>query len=80
MSATKNQKTPYRRSMIKERVNPSDFNNLNIQYNCEQCVYFMDKESVCNLGFIIKNHTKEEQDLSYNMSGHMKFCRFLEID
>jgi len=77
---SKNKKSTIKRSMIKERMKASDLNTLNIQYTCEQCVYFMDLEATCNLGFKTNNHTRQEQKRSYNMSGHVRFCRFLEID
>lgn len=69
-----------RRSIKKDRVNPSDFLNLEIIYCCEQCSYFNNINESCVLGFSTVHHLKEEQLKTFKVTGYMAFCRFLEID
>ncbi len=72
--------TRERRSVIKDPIKASDFNNLNMIFCCEQCSFFEVKNKVCNFGYHHVPHLYEEQLKSYNMGGKMAFCRFLEID
>ena len=69
-----------RRSIKKDRVNPSDFLNINTIYCCEQCSYFIPSGKSCVLGFSTIPHLKKEQLKTFELTGHMAFCRFLEID
>lgn len=69
-----------RRGIKLDRVNPTDFQNLNLIYCCEQCTYFDPQDVQCVLGFPCENHTKDQQLQTFSTSGHMAFCRFLEID
>ena len=69
-----------RKQIIKDPVNPSDFRKFNMVYCCEQCVYFEADRKECNIGFKTEHHRKATQLKSYNLSGKMAFCRFLEID
>ena len=68
------------KSIIKDKVKASDYNNLNLIYHCEQCSYFEPDSGKCNLGFANTHHLKVTQDRYFNLGGRMAFCRFLEID
>ena len=71
---------PYRRSVIKDPIKPRDFRRLNLIFCCEQCTYFQQDDKICNLGFPSEPHQRRQQLHTYNLSGRMAFCRFLEID
>jgi hypothetical protein len=68
------------RSVIKDPVKASDFNRLNLVYCCEQCSYYQENDTKCNLGFPNDLHRKEAQLKSFSLSGRFAFCRYLEID
>ncbi len=70
----------FRKSIKKDRVHPSDFLNMDTIYCCEQCSYFAPSEESCVLGFLTKPHLRKEQLKTFELTGHMAFCRFLEID
>ena len=69
-----------RRSIKKDRVNPSDFLHIDNIYCCEQCSYFDHYNESCILGFSTEPHLKKEQLRTFEFTGQMAFCRFLEID
>ncbi len=69
-----------RRGIKLDRVNPGDFNHLEMIFCCEQCSYFEAEKKSCLLGFPCDYHLKENQLKQYSLNGHMAFCRFLEID
>lgn len=69
-----------RRGIKLDRVQASDFLNMNTIYACEQCSFFDPGENICVMGFPQKNHLMAQQQKTFNTTGHMAFCRFLEID
>lgn len=69
-----------RRSIKLDRVQASDFNQLDTIYCCEQCSFFDPENSDCTMGYPPTPHLKEEQLKTFKLTGHMAFCRFLEID
>ena len=72
--------TPVRRSLILDRVNPSDYNHLTIIHACEQCSHFAREDRSCTLGYNAANHVAERQRYTYELMGKVAFCRFEEID
>lgn len=69
-----------KQSPILDPVNPTDFLRLNITYCCEQCAHFCHEKISCTFGFEVEPHLKVNQLRTYEMSGRLAFCRFLEID
>ncbi len=69
-----------RRSVIADRVHPRDFHKDNMMYCCEQCSHFKPSDETCTLGFPAYLHLRRHQLKKYETTGHMTFCRFLEID
>ncbi len=69
-----------RREIKLDRVQASNFNNLPMTYACEHCSFFAPESKECMMGMPTKNHLKEQQLKTFNLTGHMAFCRFLEID
>lgn len=69
-----------RKSIVADRVHPKDFHEEFMIYCCEQCSHFDSNSEKCTLGFPSHLHRKEIQLKRYSITGHMTFCRFLEID
>lgn len=68
-----------RLSIRLDRVNPVDFNQMNLIYACEHCSHYDSVKKFCSMGFNPR-FTLDEQNKLYNTTGFMAFCRFLEID
>ncbi len=75
-------KTPKRigSSIKKESVNPQDYNAYTLPFSCEDCSHFAAQSETCTLGFQTEPHLQRNQIQSYELSGKIAFCRFLEID
>lgn len=75
-------KTPsrIRPSMKKDVIHPRDFNAFKIPYACEDCSHFASATKTCTLGFNTEPHLRENANKSYQLSGKIAQCRFLEID
>lgn len=69
-----------RRSIKLDRVQASDFNSLQMTYACEDCSFFAPENNECMMGMPTEPHLRQEQLKRFNTTGHMAFCRFLEID
>ena len=69
-----------RRGIKLDRVQASDFNNLELIYACEHCSFYNEADNECMMGMPTENHLKKNQLKLFNTTGHMAFCRFLEID
>lgn len=69
-----------RRSIKLDRVNPSDFMNMNMVYCCEQCSHYNPETEQCTIGYWSELHRKEVQLKRMETNSHMAFCRFIEID
>ncbi|MCB0412662.1 MAG: hypothetical protein KDD22_09060 [Bdellovibrionales bacterium] len=69
-----------RRSVIYDKVNPTDFLKLDITYACEQCSHFDTENERCTIGYDCSLHRRKAQLKMYELSGRMAFCRFCEID
>jgi hypothetical protein len=61
-------------------VNPGDYQKYEFRFSCEDCSHFDSASENCTLGYESKWHRKEFQKKSYELSGKMALCRFLEID
>ena len=74
--------TPKRvkRSIKLDRVQASNFNNLGMIYCCEHCSFFSPESKECMMGMPTAHHVQAQQLKTFNMTGHMAFCRFIEID
>ena len=75
-------KTPkrIRPTIKKEIVDPSDWLTYKSVWSCEDCSHFDLKNIKCTLGYDVENHLKKAQIKSFELSGRIAFCRFLEID
>lgn len=66
--------------MKKDAIQARDFNTFKIPYACEDCSHFASETTKCTLGFNTANHLRAFAIQSYELSGKMAQCRFLEID
>ena len=62
-----------------DRVHPSDFFRYDFTFACEQCSHYINASKTCSIGYFAQHKRQQQLDL-YNLTGHMAFCRFLEID
>ncbi len=69
----------HRRRIKLDRVQASDLANFEVRFFCEDCSHFSSTNKTCTMGYVAQ-HTKKEQMEIYQITGHMAFCRFLEID
>lgn len=67
-------------SIKRDVVNPKDYLNYHSPVSCEDCSHFDPEKVWCSLGYNPEPHLKKTQQKSYELSGNMAFCRFLEID
>lgn len=83
-SADKKFNTPtpkrLRTSIRFDAVNPSDYMKYDFRFACEDCTHFNVENENCTLGYNSFWHRKDFQKKSYELSGKMALCRFLEID
>lgn len=63
-----------------DRVAAGDFNKYEFIYACEQCTHFCPESESCTIGYPSHQHRKEIQLQRFELTGHMAFCRFIEID
>jgi hypothetical protein len=77
-----NAKTPKRlRTSIRfDAVNPGDYLKYDFRSACEDCTHFDRDAEICTLGYESKWHRRDFQIKSFELSGKMALCRFLEID
>ncbi|MEO0335917.1 MAG: hypothetical protein AAF202_05975 [Pseudomonadota bacterium] len=69
-----------RRSVIKDKIDPREFQSLNLIYCCEQCSHFDAPNNTCTIGYDSSKHLRKVQLHDYYLSGRMAQCRFGEID
>lgn len=67
-------------SIKKDRVAARDYNNHVLRFSCEDCSHFAPLSASCSIGFPSEHHLRETQRKTYELTGHMALCRFLEID
>jgi len=75
-------KTPKRLrvSIRHDTISAADYLKYKLPYACEDCSHFNQALSNCTLGYTSHHHLRETQKKSYELSGKMALCRFLEID
>ena len=69
-----------RRTIKLDRVQAADFRKFDLIYACEQCSFFNPENKNCLMGMPTQPHLLEQQHKTFELTGHMAFCRFLEID
>ncbi len=69
-----------RRSIKYDRVQASHLLGHKVRFSCEDCSHFNRGQESCTLEFVSAPHRKERQMKDYELTGHIAFCRFLEID
>jgi hypothetical protein len=67
-------------SIKKDKINPRDYNNLELRFSCEDCSHFDCTKIICTIGYNPQHHIKSQQIKQYDLAGNMALCRFLEID
>ena len=77
---SKKQSKRLRPSIKKEGINPVAYNSYKLPISCEDCVHFKSENESCTLGMPTEPHLRRNQELSYNLSGKVSFCRLQEID
>ena len=69
-----------RRGIKLDRVQASDLAQMELTFACEHCSFFAPDNDECMMGMPTAPHRLEQQWKTFNTTGHMAFCRFLEID
>ncbi len=69
-----------RPSIKKDQIHPTDYNKYKMPYACEDCSHFRLENLSCTLGYKTEPHLKANQIKSYETSGKLSLCRFIEID
>jgi len=69
----------HRRRIKLDRVQASDLAGFEVRFFCDNCSHFSSTKKICTMGYVAQ-HTEKEQMEIYQLTGHMAFCRFLEID
>ncbi len=63
-----------------DAVNPTDYLLYDFRVACEDCSHFDEKNQLCTMGYDPQWHRREFQKSSYELSGKISQCRFLEVD
>lgn len=79
-SSDKRTKKRINTSIKRDGVHPRDWLMFNKPWACEDCSHFDEARGSCTLGYNPSPHLRETQRKSYELSGKIAFCRFLEID
>ena len=69
-----------RRGIKLGRVQAADLRSMDMIFACEQCSFSARDTDECLMGMPTTPHRREQQWKTFNTTGHMAFCRFLEID
>lgn len=69
-----------RLSIRRDRINPADYTAYNLPWACEDCSHFIHNQQICTLGYQTELHRQEMMKKSYEISGTVSLCRFIEID
>ncbi len=76
-----------RSSIKKEGIDPAAYNKYKLPWACEDCVHYSGsqasdhhQEQRCTLGYLTEPHLRKNLKKSYELSGKVTLCRFLEID
>jgi hypothetical protein len=71
---------PIRRRLILDAIEPQYWGKLEVTYYCEQCSYYIPESEGCTMGLPTAPHRKEQQQKTYELTGRVAFCRYLEVD
>jgi hypothetical protein len=71
---------PLRGSIKHDVIHPADYLKYNFPISCEECSHYNSTEKSCTLGYNPKWHLHEYQSKTYELSGKVALCRFMEID
>lgn len=71
---------PYRQSVKLDPIDARDFQKHKMIFCCEQCSHFSPSDSICTIGYESSPHLRANNLKSYELTGRMALCRFLEID
>jgi hypothetical protein len=69
-----------RPSIRKDAINAADYLKYNFPIACEDCTHFNPENEQCTIGYETQHHRHEVQKKSYELSGKVALCRFMEID
>ncbi|MEI7973486.1 MAG: hypothetical protein WCH11_03875 [Bdellovibrio sp.] len=69
-----------RASIKKDPIQAKDLLAMKFLSACEDCIHFHRQEGFCTIGYVAEPHRRETQLKSYDISGTMALCRFMEID
>lgn len=67
-------------SIRRDAINPVDYAKYKLPWSCEDCSHFNNQEQKCTLGYRVEPHLRENMKKTYELSGTVSLCRFLEID
>jgi hypothetical protein len=67
-------------SIKKDGIHPAAYMKYKLPWACEDCVYFDSEKEKCILGYITEPHRRAHQRASYERSGKVALCRFLELE
>ena len=70
----------HQESIFLDPIHPHDLLHLGVVFACEDCSHFDPENRRCTIGYNAKNHMREKQLRTYEITGRMAICRFLEID
>jgi len=82
LKANPKAKTPkrLRQSIRFDAIHPADYLKYDLKTACEDCTHFCQENKECTLGYNSHWHRKEFQKYSFELSGKVALCRFMEID
>ncbi len=63
-----------------DAINPRDYLKYKMPMSCEECTHFKVENESCTLGYWTKWHRQSYQVHSYETTGKVAICRFMEID
>jgi hypothetical protein len=67
-------------SIKKDPIQAADYLRYNLPNACEDCSHFKPSNETCTLGLPTEQHLARNQKKSYELSGKLALCRFLEVD
>ena len=67
-------------SIRRDAINPRDYNSYKLPWTCDDCTHFASATATCTLGYKTEAHRRETFNKTYERSGTVALCRFIEID
>ncbi len=71
---------PFRRSIIMDKVHPTDLRVHGMVYACEDCSHYCPAKNSCAMDFKVDKHLRKNQLKLYELTGRMAICRAHEVD